>query len=375
MLQIMTQPTIDPTNPPPPGRRTQDDSSAVNAGDADAAQPRRGFRRWMRPAGHVIGFALVLAAGFVALSQVQWRELPAAPAWQWLALAIAVAGNLLFTGLLFWAVTRSFDADPPSPASEMTLLIAASHLLNYLPLRPGLAGRAAFLKATRGLPLRQSVLVLLVILVLAAGVLGIVGLAIVVAATAASGTAGAAEATADPHHAIVAAQRAGIAAVVGLLLLSPAVGPIAGRLLHRSIWRGWLWIPLRLGDLLISGARLWLVFDMIGQPLPYWQAVAITAGAMLVALTGVTPNGLGLREWVIAGGAALLSPIDGEHALLASLIDRAAEVVVVMGIGLPATVWLRRQWNAVTSRNATQDDPPHKASRDGRPAATDASAD
>ena len=58
-----------------------------------------------------------------------------------LALAVGVGVQLMATtGLLFWVVTLSFDADPPVGPLKMTQVIAASSLLSYLPLEAGTVG-------------------------------------------------------------------------------------------------------------------------------------------------------------------------------------------------------------------------------------------
>ena len=114
-------------------------------------------RLLLRATWFSVGLILVAAAITVALRQVDWSLISKAGIWQLAALASAAAGNLLLSGLLFWTITRSFNAQPPVSFGKMLKLMCAAALVNYLPLRPGLVGRAAYLKLHHRLPLRKSV--------------------------------------------------------------------------------------------------------------------------------------------------------------------------------------------------------------------------
>ncbi len=262
----------------------------------------------------VLGAVLLLGAIAVAVRQPDWSALrEASPAWAALLGGIVLV-NLLTLGLLNWIVTRSFDANPPVGLTRMAALIAASALLNYLPLRPGLLGRAAYLKLHHALPLRQSFLILLII-------------------------TGAGALTS--------------AVMIGLLLLRPEDWPLPGLLLlaigscfapplarwalHRPIVDAWSWLALRTAIVLLAGTRLWIAFTLIGHPVSFDRALLAAAAGMLATLAGVTPNGLGLREWIIAAA----SPV-GAAGLAAALIDRAVEVVIIIPTGLIALRSLKR---------------------------------
>ncbi len=274
----------------------------------------RANRRWLRTAGWVLGAALTLGAAALAWRGADFSPLASARAGWLVLLGVLVAGNLLLTGLLFWAVTLSFDAQPPVPVGRMVQLIAGSALLNYLPLRPGLVGRAAYLKMRHGLPLHQSVLILGVVLALGALVLGVPLLAVLLATPTAQ-------------------DQAGMAVLVGLLLLTPLTGPLARRMLRRPIVGSWWWLPLRVLDLLVGAVRLWAAFAALGETITISQAIAAGAAGMFISQLGVTPNGLGLREWVIAGAAALVAPLHAPVGAAAALLDRAVELLVVLPLG------------------------------------------
>lgn len=277
----------------------------------------------LRVVGLLAGGILIVWAVVAALREIDLSQVSAAHTPHLLLLALAVAVNLVLTGVLFWLVTLSFDADPRVPPGRMIELIAASSLLNYLPLRAGLLGRASYLKLRHGLPLAQSGVILLVILGLGAGVLMFVGVAVMAAPAAAR------------HWACLCAMAA-------LLLASPLVAPVARRALGRTIHGGAWWVPLRVADMMVGGARLWLAFAVIGAPVPIAHAIAMSAAGMLVSLVGLTPNGLGMREWVVAAAAGVLSPASTAAGLAASLIDRAVEAVVLAVAGTWAIVRLRK---------------------------------
>ncbi|MEX0655040.1 MAG: lysylphosphatidylglycerol synthase domain-containing protein, partial [Phycisphaeraceae bacterium] len=269
-----------------------------------------------RTFGLLLGMALLAAAVVYALWGVDWTVLAAAEPSGFVLLAAAVLANLVLTGLLFWAITLSFDASPPVGPGRMVGLVCVSSLLNYLPLpRAGLVGRSAYLKWRHGLPLRQSVVIMAVVLALAVAVFGVTAAMLL----AFDDTAG------------------WIAMAAALLALTLATGPVARRLLRRPVRWGWLWAPLRTLDLLATAARLWLAFALLGQPIDFEQAVLIGAASLLVKLAGLTPNGLGLSEWLVAALTPVLAPVETATAAAAAVLDRAAEVLVVLvagGVGL-----------------------------------------
>ncbi|MCC6581405.1 MAG: flippase-like domain-containing protein [Phycisphaeraceae bacterium] len=274
-----------------------------------------------RVTGYVVGAALTAAAVAMAIRSTPWETLRHAdPGWLSL-LALTVAVNLALAGAMFWCVTLSFDARPRVGLAKMTALMAISAMLNYLPMRPGLMGRAAYLKVKHGLPLRQSVWILGVVLATATLVLVTTGLA------AALGPRGGEGGSC-------------LAAVAFLSCLSTLTGRAARRVLRRPVTAAWGWIAIRLADMLVAGLRTSVALHLVGVEVSYGQAVAAGAAGMLVSLIGLTPNGLGMREWAIAATAAALAPVSTSAGLAASLLDRAVEVVVVCLAGLISLAWL-----------------------------------
>lgn len=246
------------------------------------------------------------------IQQIDITRLGSASFGQLGLLAAAVTGNLIVTTAIWWVITLSFDTRPKVQPSRMAALICVSALLNYLPMRPGFLGRAAYLKLMHGLPVRQSLVILLIVLVLGTVVL-------IASAT------------------IVLWVPSRYQLVVGMATVaatSAVTGPLATKLLRRRIIGAWLWVPLRLVDILINGVRLWLALAIVGIEVPMDRTLIVAATGMLVSLAGITPNGLGLREWIIAALAGALEPATVIDALAAALIDRAVEAIVVTGTGL-----------------------------------------
>ncbi len=66
--------------------------------------------------------------------------------------------------------------------------------------------------------------------------------------------------------------------------------------------------------------------------------MCVSVVAMLVPFVS---NGLGIREWAIGLFAPFLGDSTLEIGLTAELVNRAAEIVVVVVAGVAAIVWLR----------------------------------
>ena len=256
-----------------------------------------------------VGVVLLVGAIMIATTEVNWAQLRQAEPWQVATLVGLVCVNLLVSGLLWWSVTLSFDAKPRVGFGRMLALVCASGLLNYLPLRPGLVGRAAFLKMKHNLPVRQSIWILLVILGLSGIVLG--GAAAIV-----------------QFIPLAYQYEVALAATVLMTLVVPLA---TGRLLKRNIIAGWLWVPVRVVDVLVTAGRLWVVFEIAGKPIAYEEAVLAASAGLFVSLLGITPNGLGLREWAIAG---MTNATAGHVGFAAAIIDRGVEAIVVTITGL-----------------------------------------
>lgn len=284
-------------------------------------EPEAGRRRWKQWLGYGAGgVLLVLALGF-AVSGIDMAALRSAPPWAFGLLAGLVGANYVFTGLMFWNITLSFDAQPRVGIGRMLGLITASGLLNYIPMiRAGTWGRTVYLKQRHGLPVRQSVTILAIVLALTVAVVGGGGAILLL---------------------FPPAVRWGVV-LGGLVLLTSLTPVVAPRCLRRPVIAGWGWLPWRTLDFAAAAGRLWLGMLIVGQPVDVADVVVLTSASLLVKIAGLTPNGLGLSEWVVAALSAAVTPIEASVAAAAALVDRAAEVLVTVVLGGLALVGLRQ---------------------------------
>lgn len=319
----------------------------------DATAPASGAARWRAAIGALV--AIVLLAAAIRAIWVHRADLQAAfdsargasPALVVLALTTPLV-SWLTTSLAFWLLSRRHA---PVPLSDMTALIGAAWLLNYLPFRAGMVGRVAFHKRYHAMAVRDSVGVMVKALV-ATGV----SLAALLAAAALSTRVDSELA----RGAIVLAPTllaAGIALGAGVLGLSfwPEAGAVAARSLDMLAW----------------AARYLIAFELLGRSITLPQAAAITAVSQAAMLVPITGAGLGLREWAVAITAGVLpafviaSGSQGQAtalALAADLLNRAAETLVALPAGLVSVAFLGSRVRALTPRDprrirAPGDDP------------------
>lgn len=283
---------------------------------------------YARRLGGAVALLLLGLAIYFAAKDADWSVLGRASPVEVIALLGLVAANVVLSALLLWAVTRTFDADPPVTALRMTELVAVSALLNYVPfVRAGLVGRTAYLHAAHRLSLTQQWATLAIVSILAVLVAAATLLALLPAPI-------------------------DLAMLLGAFALLTCLAPLARLTLRRPVRLWATWVPLRALDVLASAARLWLAFRIVGQPIAVDAALVTGSAALLVRLAGVTPNGLGLSEWTVAALSSALSPATAAAGAAAALVDRAAEVLVVTLTGSVAAWRLRHVLRAARNDNA-----------------------
>lgn len=79
---------------------------------------------------------------------------------------------------------------------------------------------------------------------------------------------------------------------------------------------------------IVGGARLFLLFKVLGLDASVAQSIALTASQIIAAAVGVFPAGLGLRE-VIAGGVGTLVALPASAAVAVTAVDRIATQLVL----------------------------------------------
>jgi hypothetical protein len=264
--------------------------------------------------GFVAGLALFGAAVWTIATgdhgfEEAWDAARNAPWW--------IVGAVLLLPVLNWLlISECFRALTGRYARlgrvEMSGLIASAWLLNYLPMKPGMFGRLAYHKHVNGVRYADSARVLGFSVSLTGLSLGLL-----IAAEILMRLGG-------PPWLWVALP-AGVLAGAALLLRGR--GPWTGRVAYAA--------TLRYLDSLVIVARYAAAFVLIGEPLSFADAVLVGIIAQLAFLVPIG-NGLGVREWAVR---LATMPV----GLLADVVNRAAETVVLAPIGIAGTVWSVRE--------------------------------
>lgn len=250
-----------------------------------------------------------------------------------LALVLLPLVCLCLASMSFWVLTLRFGR---VGCGEMLALLGGAWLLNYLPLKPGVAGRVAYHKHVNGIDFRWSLVVVMQSIV--------VGLVCFVTQVA---------------LASIVAERAwsewGRAAVIG----SPLVAALIGLALPRSgftvhAWRYSAAFAFRYADSLVWSLRYWLLFSVAGRPQGVSTTSAIAGISQSASLIPIAGNGLGVREWMVGLAARSLPEWYGKDTSMpvafgvsAELLNRACEVVVAVPVGLLSLWWLAKRYGRV----------------------------
>ncbi len=302
---------------------------------SESAVPRPSLTGRTRASiGFVVG-ALLLAAAILAVSRntAEFRtsiQTASQASWWLIVLALALpVANWLIMSLSLWVLMRRHGR---IALGEMCCLIGAAWLLNYLPLRPGLAGRVAYHKVVNRIPVRATVTVTLTSIACAA-----VSIAVLLAACVACAAAQASE----PSQCVV-------------ISTVPVACGVAAMAVCRATGGGWwlaLAFTLRSLDLLVWTARYAVVFAIVGHPLSWLAAAAIAAIVQVAMLVPLVGNGLGLREWTVGMTSGLLPPgvitsrgtLTTTIGLAADVANRAAEIIVSVPIGAVCSLWIAKR--------------------------------
>ncbi len=284
----------------------------------------------LRVLGYGLGLALIILAAYQGITEVALEKIINAARLELVGIAVAVLANLVLTGVFYWRITTGFDANPPLGLGRMTGLISVSSLLNYLPLRPGLISRVMFLKVHHGVPLRQSLVISFFVVILSA---------IISASVVLVGLCGTVYSGARSISGQVIVPILGLVIMTGVCGLMPLV---ARRMAPQSMQLVWLLPVVKTFDVLAGGMRFWLALRVVGLPLTYGQSLVAAAGGMLVSLIGLTPNGLGIREWTVTGILVAMMAVDSGYVAMAAVIERGIEVMVMVPCGLIGLAVLRK---------------------------------
>ncbi len=270
------------------------------------------YARWIG-----LGFGVILVAAAVVTVVSQRERIGEAlaairhpDALDVVVLLGTVLANIVLTGLMFSVLMSRHGR---VGLVEMQALIAAAALANYLPLRPGLFGRAAYHKAFNDIAIAATVKVTLVALAISIAIAAYLGLALFLAGR-----------VAIPMWVVTGAA---VPVLIAAIVI-PASRPIGVAALIRYV------------EVMLLAVRYQAAFALIGSPIDFASAIAIACVGLVVTLIPLTGNGLGMREWAVGIVASRLTPYVLELGLVADLVNRTAEALLVAVIGLGAFAWL-----------------------------------
>jgi len=254
--------------------------------------------------------AVVLVATGDTLGRALWA-LRHAPLTTVGLLLMSVLLSVGLTGSVFWVLTRRYGQ---VPFGEMQALMASTTLANYLPLRPGLFARLAYHKTRHRIRARDGLRTVFEAIGLSA-----LSLALAIPALAIG---------------------VKLELPLGVVLTAPALLGVVGLAWQRTRLLSVAWL-LRYAETLLTALRYHLAFGLAGTPVPAETSVAIACVSMAASLVPFVSNGIGLREWAIGLLAPVLTGYAVEQGIVAELVNRAAEIAIVIPTGLigAAVLW------------------------------------
>lgn len=314
----------------------------------------RPTRSRLRRAGFVLGIVLLCAAAVYVLADPDQirafaSQVRHAPPW---AAALVIFGPLLnwvFVSQCLWALNRRHGQ---IQRREMLALVASAWLLNHLPMRPGLVGRIGYHAKVNQIRVRDSVEASIWSVMHAAIANAVaLGLAILV----------------DPTIGIGRLTLVLLLPVGVLILLSVLAETKSDQL--GLMMRGLMW---RYADLLVWMLRYAAAFVILGVQITPVQIALITAVSQLAQVIPITGGGLGFREWGVGLTASLtrgVVDITMRTAVSADVLNRIAETIIVIPLGLICTGIVARRFKAATAEQAhsAKDQPVGHAQQEDKP--------
>lgn len=279
--------------------------------------------------GFVIGLVLLAgAAAYLISAPDQMHEfleqLKHAPLWAVVVVIVGPIVNWVCVGLCLHALVRRHGK---IGRGEMLALVGSAWLLNHLPMRPGLVGRIGYHAKINSIRVRDSIEAS-IWSVVHAGLANAIALGLV----------------------LLVPNDLSLVTLAGVLVL-PAlgVGVLAGGL-SLGNQRGALLLQgfvFRSLDLFVWMLRYAAAFTMLGIGFTPIQIVMITAASQIAQLIPLTGAGFGFREWGVGIAAKMSAAGSGltmRSAIGADVINRIAETIIVIPLGLICTTIVARRF-------------------------------
>lgn len=294
----------------------------MSASSLNASGQRTRLTRYGRVVFAVAGIAMVIAACVVVFGDGDERakvlELAQrAPFNAVIAVTLLPLANLAISAAVFSVLLKRYGQ---VRFAELVTLMGSAWLLNYLPMRPGMLGRIAYHKKVNGIDVRHSVGTLIESMASSFVAAGL-GLVVCRIADKAAWT--------DVMFMIWMA-----AISVGVCLTGKAC-------MSRFVNGGaiGLAIGLRVADLFIWTLRYFTAFSITGNPIGMANACIVACASQAAMAFALWGNGLGVREWSVGlTGSGLLRGSGTVVGLTADLVNRIAELVTAIPLGIVCTI-------------------------------------
>ena len=274
--------------------------------------------------------SIAMVVGIVVVLSREWPRVEPAvallrsPDPVWLTVLVAsVACNFVLTGFFLAILMRRHGH---VGYGEMQMLIAASWLVNLLPIRPGLPGRMMWHRRMNAIPVAATLRVSI-----EAFVFSVVASAWVIIIAWVSG-----------------GRMEWMVAGIALPMC------VAGGMAAAGFARPWTTaVTIRLGEIVVIALRTAAAFALIGHPISADAALGIACAGVSVGLIPVIGAGLGLREWTTGLIAPMVAGVSLELGVTAELVARAAELIIAVPAGTLAFLWLAKRWRGKKTTGAS----------------------
>jgi hypothetical protein len=191
-------------------------------------------------------------------------------------------------------------------------------MLNWLPLRAGLIGRTVYHSKVNGIPATKSLRVLFEVII------------ITVCMSGAAFLLAALSSVSNVQLVLVLVVPV---IVLGLFSIKPNARPWSAAIICRYF------------DVLLLALRYWIIFGLMGFEITPETAILLAGAGTVSSLLPLPTGGLGGREWIIGFVASWVTvfPAAIVLGLVADLINRLVELVVVIPFGLLGQHFIRKK--------------------------------
>jgi len=281
----------------------------------------------IRIIGWVISFILLGAAGYTIW--MRWDDISTAISsierpnpWSLVTLPCIMLMALGFVSESFRRLLNRGDIAregfKPIERSEMFWLIMVTGMLNWLPMRAGLIGRTVYHTKVNGIPATKSLRVLVETIVILICV---------------------------SVSAFLLAVVSNIFNIHVLYVLAVPVFVLLFSSLQKKHKPLSIAILCRYFDVLLLALRYWIIFGLMDYDITPETAILLAGAGSVASLIPLPTGGLGGREWIIGLVASWVTVFPAAIALglIADLVNRLVELVVVIPFGLIGQHFIRKK--------------------------------